>query len=124
NATLVMVGDFQTQDAEALAQKYFGGLPSGGPQEDRQIPHEPPQTAPRILKLVQKVALPAIVEGYHMPADGTPDAYPLRLAAKLLSEGDSSRIYRRLVYEKQIALDAQSAGNFTEIGRASCRERV
>ncbi len=114
NATLVMVGDFDTQDAERLAKKYFGGLPSGGSQEDRKIPQEPPQTAPRILRLVQKVALPAVVEGYHMPADGTPDAYPVRLAAKILSEGDSSRIYHRLVYEKQIALDAQSAGNFTE----------
>ncbi len=54
---------------------------------------------------------------YYVPSNathGTPDAYPLRLAAKILSEGDSSRIYRRLVYEKQIALDAQSTGNFTE----------
>jgi zinc protease len=49
-----------------------------------------------------------------MPADGTPDAYPLRLASNILSEGESSRIYRRLVYEKQIALEAQSTGNFTE----------
>jgi len=49
-----------------------------------------------------------------MPADGTPDAYPLRLAAKILAEGDSSRIHRRLVYDKQIALQAESEGNFTE----------
>ena len=49
-----------------------------------------------------------------MPADGLPDAYPLRLAAKILSEGESSRIYRRLVYEKQIAVQAVSTGNFTE----------
>jgi predicted Zn-dependent peptidase len=60
------------------------------------------------------VALPAFVEGYHMPADGTPDAYPLRLASNILSEGESSRIYRRLVYDKQIALEAQSTGNFSE----------
>jgi predicted Zn-dependent peptidase len=66
------------------------------------------------VKLSLDVALPAFVEGYHMPADGTPDAYPLRLAANILSEGESSRIYRRLVYDKQIALEAQSTGNFTE----------
>jgi len=60
------------------------------------------------------VALPAFVEGYHMPADGTQDAYPLRLASHILSEGESSRIYRRLVYDKQIALEAESSGNFTE----------
>ncbi len=114
NATLVLVGDFETSEAESLVQKYFGPLDSGDPPLDRKIPQEPPQTARRAVKLVQNVALPAFVEGYHMPADGTPDAYPLRLAAKILSEGESSRIYHRLVYEKQIALDAQSTGNFTE----------
>jgi zinc protease len=67
-----------------------------------------------VVKLNLDVALPAFVEGFHMPADGTPDAYPLRLASKILSEGESSLIYRRLVYEKQIALDAESSGNFTE----------
>jgi zinc protease len=67
-----------------------------------------------VVKLDLNVALPAFVEGYHMPADGTPDAYPLRLASKILSEGESSRIYTRLVYEKQIAVEAQSTGNFTE----------
>ena len=114
NATLVLVGDFKTTEAEALVQKYFGPIASGGALADRKIPQEPPQTARRVVKLIQNVALPAFVEGYHMPADGTPDAYPLRIAAKILSEGDSSRIYHRLVYEKQIALDAQSTGNFTE----------
>jgi zinc protease len=49
-----------------------------------------------------------------MPADGTPDAYPLRLASKILSDGESSRIYTRLVYDKQIAVQAESSGNFTE----------
>ncbi|MHB8653531.1 MAG: M16 family metallopeptidase [Terriglobia bacterium] len=114
NATLVLVGDFKTTEAEALVQKYFGPIASGCALADRKIPQEPPQTARRVVKLIQNVALPAFVEGYHMPADGTPDAYPLRIAAKILSEGDSSRIYHRLVYEKQIALDAQSTGNFTE----------
>ena len=68
----------------------------------------------RLMKLDKDVALPAFVEGYHMPADGTPDAYPLRLAAKILSQGESSRIYQRLVYEKQMAVQAESEGNFTE----------
>lgn len=114
NATLVIVGDLQTSEAETLAHRYFEPLPSGGAPLDRKIPAEPMQTARRVIKLDLDVALPALVEGYHMPADGTPDAYPLRLAAKILSEGESSRIYQRLVYEKQIALDAQSTGNFTE----------
>lgn len=114
NATVVIVGDFDSQLAESLIRQYFGSIAPGEHLGQRSVPREPPQTAKRVLKLFQDVALPAFVEGYHMPADGTPDAYPLRLAAKILSEGDSSRIYHRLVYAKQIALQAQSSGNFTE----------
>ncbi len=113
NATLIVVGDFKTPEAKSLVEQYFARLRPGSPPV-RKIPREPLQTSKRVLKLSQPVALPAFVEGYHMPADGTPDAYSLRLAAKVLSEGESSRIYRRLVYEKQIALEAQSTGNFTE----------
>jgi zinc protease len=114
NATLVIVGDFHRQEAESLVRQYFGPLPPGSEAGQRKIPPEPPQTAERVLKLSLNVALPAFVAGYHMPADGTPDAYPLRVASRILSEGESSRIYRRLVYQSQIALQAQSAGNFTE----------
>lgn len=114
NATLLVVGDFESPLTESQVRQYFDRLAPGGRLGKRSIPQEPPQTVKRVIKLTQDVALPAFVEGYHMPADGTPDAYPLRLAAKILSEGESSRIYRRLVYEKQIALQAQSTGNFTE----------
>jgi zinc protease len=113
NATLVLVGDFNTRNAEELAQKYFGPIPQGQPIQ-RATPVEPPQTAPRYVTLTEHVALPAFIEGFHMPADGTPDAYPLRLLAKILASGESSRIYRRLVYDKQMALEADSEGNFTE----------
>jgi predicted Zn-dependent peptidase len=114
NATLVIVGDFEAREAALLVRKYFGAIAAGNRPIDRRIPPEPPQTEKRELKLYENVALPAFVEGYHMPADGTPDAYPLRLAAKILADGESARIYERLVYEKQIAMEAQSAGNFTE----------
>jgi zinc protease len=114
NATLVVVGDLDPLDTESMIRKYFGPLARGARLPANHIPPEPPQTAKRVVKLTLNVALPAFIEGYHMPADGTPDAYPLRLASNILSEGESSRIYRRLVYDKQIALEAQSTGNFTE----------
>ncbi len=114
NATLVIVGDFDPVEARALIQEYFGPLQRGSQRIERKIPAEPPQTDRRVLKITRNVALPAFIAAYHMPADGTPDAYPLRLAARILSEGDSSRIYRRLVYDRQIALQAESEGNFTE----------
>jgi zinc protease len=50
--------------------------------------------------------LPAVVVSYHITYDGHPDAYPLHILAKILSDGDSSRIYRALVYEKQMAVAA------------------
>jgi zinc protease len=114
NVTLVITGDFESREASSLVERYFGPLASGGRLLERKIPPEPAQTSRRLLKLSKNVALPAFVAGYHMPADGTPDAYPLRLAARILSEGESSRIYRRLIYEKQLAIQAESAGNFTE----------
>lgn len=114
NATIVVTGDFEPQQAEGWIRNDFGKIPRGTRPITRDIPQEPPQTAERVVKLDLDVALPAFVEGYHMPADGTPDAYPLRLATKILSDGESSLIYRRLVYEKQIATDAESTGNFTE----------
>ena len=114
NATIVIVGDVDAQDAETLIRKYFSPLSAGSTPLERHIPAEPLQTAERMVRVDRSVALPAFVEGYHMPADGTPDAYPLRLAAKILSDGESSRIYRRLIYDKQLALEAQSTGNFTE----------
>lgn len=114
NATLVITGDFDRREAESLVRKYFAPLAPGPRDFRRAIPQEPPQEARRVLTLRENVALPAFVAAYHMPADGTPDAYPLRLAAKILSEGESSRIYRRLVYEKGMAFEAHSAGNFTE----------
>ena len=114
NATVVVVGDLDGQETESMIRNYFGRLEGGARLPTNPIQQEPPQSAERVVKLDLNVALPAFVEGYHMPADGTPDAYPLRLVSNILSEGESSRIYRRLVYDKQIALEAQSTGNFTE----------
>jgi predicted Zn-dependent peptidase len=114
NATLLIVGDVDWREAATEVEKYLGPVEAGQPPKSADIPQEPPQTAKRVVKVDLKVALPAFVEGYHMPADGTPDAYPLRIASKILSDGESSRIYTRLVYEKQIAVEAESSGNFTE----------
>lgn len=114
NATLLIVGDVDWRQAAVEVQKYFGGVKGGNAGTRVAIPQEPAQEAERVVKMNLDVSLPAFVEGFHMPADGTPDAYPLRLASKILSDGESSRIYRRLVYDKQIAVQAESSGNFTE----------
>ncbi len=114
NATLLIVGDVDWRQAAVDVQKYLGEVKAGNGRSPNAIPQEPAQQAERVVKMNLEVALPAFVEGYHMPADGTPDAYPLRLASKILSDGESSRIYTRLIYDRQIAVQAQSTGNFTE----------
>ncbi|MGH9327820.1 MAG: M16 family metallopeptidase [Terriglobia bacterium] len=115
NATLVLTGSFDQNQAKQDIQQYFGPLRGTGRPIRREYAREPPQTSERVVRLTQNVALPAFIEGYHMPADGTPDSYPLRLAAKILADGESSWIYRRLVYEKQMAMQVESEGNFTEL---------
>ena len=91
NATLLIVGDVDWRQAAVDVQKYFGPVKAGNARGPSAIPQEPAQQAERVVKMNLDVALPAFVEGYHMPADGTPDAYPLRLASKILSDGESSQ---------------------------------
>ena len=55
-----------------------------------------------------------MVVAYHITFDGNPDSYPLHVASKILSDGQSSRIYRKLVYETGIALAAFGGGNIIE----------
>ena len=58
--------------------------------------------------------LPAVIVAYPITYDGHPDSYPLHLTSKILSDGESSRIYKSLVYEKQIAVSAFGGGNIIE----------
>lgn len=115
NATVVIVGDFAQADALRWAEKYFGGIPRPAQPIPRVTVKEPPQKAEqRVTKSYSDTPLPAVIEGYRMPALFTPDSYPLSLASNILSQGESSRLYRKLVYEDRIANDAEGFGNFTE----------
>jgi zinc protease len=114
NATLVLVGDFETKEASALVEKYLGRIPKSARPVPRDIPREPPQTKERRVRLEESWPLPVVVVAYHITFDGNPDSYPLHIASKVLSDGESSRIYRKLVYEKQLALAAFGGGNIIE----------
>jgi zinc protease len=114
NATLTLVGDFDTAQAKQLVQQYFGRVPKAAKPVPRDIPREPPQTEERRLTLEQPWPLPAVVVAHHITFDGHPDSYPLHVAAKVLSDGQSSRIYQKLVYEQQLAVAAFGAANLIE----------
>jgi zinc protease len=114
NATLVLVGDFETKEAEALVTRYLGRVPKADRPVPRDIPAEPASTKERRVVLHENWPLPAVVVVHHITFDGDPDSYPLHIASKVLSDGQSSRIYKKLVYEKRLALAAFGGGNIIE----------
>jgi zinc protease len=114
NATLTMVGDFDTVQAMGLVTQYFGRVPKAVRPVPRDIPQEPPQTREKRAVVEEAWPLPAVVVAYHVTYDGHPDAYPLHITSKILSDGQSARIPRKLVYEKRLALTAFGTGNITE----------
>jgi zinc protease len=115
NCTMILVGDFSADGAVAAAEKYFGGIPKSGMPVPRVTAVEPPQTAERTLvKTYPDTPLPAFVYGYKMPAEYSPDSYALDLVSNLLASGESSWLYRKLVYDDRIAVEVDGGGNFTE----------
>src|SRR3954468_2367217 len=114
NATAVLVGDFDPKQALDLVTQYLGRVPKSGKPVPRDIAKEPAQTAEKRVVLKEDWPLPAVVVAHHITFDGNPDSYPLHVASKALSDGQSSRIYRKLVYEKGIALAAFGGGNIIE----------
>src|SRR5262249_19253625 len=115
NATMVLVGDFNPEEATRMAQTYFGGIERPKQKIERIDSPEPAQKAERRLtKSYDNSPLPAVIMGYHGPANFAPDSYPLDLATTILSNGQSSVLYRKLVYEDRLATQAQAFGTFSE----------
>jgi zinc protease len=108
NATLVIVGDFEPKLALEQARKHFARVPrsKGVP---RVTAAEPAQSALRQLtKNDPKAPLPAVASAFKLPTRGHADTYALQIAFDILSAGESSRMYRKLVYEEQSAVAAQA----------------
>jgi zinc protease len=114
NATAVLVGDFDSKEALSLVSQFLGRVPKSDKPVPRDIPKEPAQTKERRVSINEEWPLPAVVVAHHITYDGDPDSYPLHIASKILSDGQSSRIYRKLVYEKGIALAAFGGGNIID----------
>src|SRR5947207_2340418 len=114
NATLTLVGDFDSTQAIQLVNQYLGRVPKADHDVPRDIPQEPAQTKEKRISLEQPWPLPAVVVAYHVTFDGNPDSYPLHIAAKVLSDGQSSRIYKKLVYDTQMAVAAFGNANLIE----------
>jgi zinc protease len=115
NATLVIVGDFNSAEALAWTKKYFDGIPPSAKPIPRLNAPEPPQMQERVVhKSYSNTPLPAVVIGYKIPPRYAPDSYALDLASNILAGGESSRLYQALVYKQQIAVQAAGFGTFSE----------
>ena len=97
NAVLTVVGDFDNAEARALVDKYFGNISS------QPLPPPVDVSEPEAVAIPEETfhdplaPAPAFVLGWKIPARRTPDFYALSLAGTLLFEGDSSRLYQKLV---------------------------
>jgi predicted Zn-dependent peptidase len=106
NAVLLILGDVNVADGFSLAEKYFGNIPAGPPPEFAD-PTEPKQVEERRGHVDEKFGtLPAMAVGYVMPARRTSDWCAMALLDQALHGGRAGRVYRELVLEKQIAVEA------------------
>ncbi|HXG90088.1 MAG TPA: pitrilysin family protein [Vicinamibacterales bacterium] len=115
NCTMVIAGDFEVEQVKELITRYLARVPAATKDVPRDIAKEPIPSKERTRVTVEEAwPLPAVVVAHHITYDGHPDAYPLHIVSKVLSDGQSSRIYRKLVYETGLALTAFGGGNIIE----------
>ncbi len=107
NATMVVVGNVKAEDVFALADKYFGPVPTHTPPPPVRT-KEMPQLGERRVMVTKPAQLPLLIVGYHTVDSRNPDLYPLRVLDGLLTTGQSSRLYTSLVSRQQLALSINS----------------
>lgn len=112
NAVLILVGDFDTAKVKVMIEKYYGGLQSK-PLPARSYPSEPPVVKSRFKEVEGDVQSQTLIVGYPGVQVGHPDSYALDLLSGILGNGSSSRLHKKLVYERQIA---SSAGSYNSTG--------
>ncbi|MGI9090188.1 MAG: M16 family metallopeptidase [Gemmatimonadaceae bacterium] len=111
NATLTIVGDFNSDSAKALVKQYFGDIPRGPALPPR--PQPAAVTVPRdtFMVLQDKVQLPRVYYTWPTVKSFTKDDAPLTVLASVLADGKNSRLYKKLVYDLQVAQDVNAFQN-------------
>jgi zinc protease len=105
NAIVVAVGDFRASEALAAIKRRFGAIPRGA-DPPPVLAVEPPQNGERRVTVRKQAQLPLVYVGFHVPDHRSKDAAALDVLSTVLSGGRASRLYRHLVYQRQLALDA------------------
>ena len=108
NATMVVVGDVSAEEIFQLCEKMIEPIPSHAPPPP-VVTVEPEQKGERRLVLHKTSQLPLVMMGYHVPQSNSADYYALNILRTVLFQGESSRMYQRLVDQDQTALGVSSA---------------
>ena len=114
NASLVVAGDFDSATVKPLVEKLFGTLPAGAPVQRRQVAPVKLDGVRRI-STIDKVELPKTMIVYHSPIAYAEGDAELQLAAEILSEGKSSRLYKRLVIDEKLAVEVDASQNSSQL---------
>jgi zinc protease len=115
NASLVIAGDFRPEEARALVEKYFGPIAPGQPVAPLRVPQ--PQLDKEVRhEMEDRVQLPRVYMTWHSTPQFTKDEAPLDILASILAGGKSSRLYKTLVYDQQIAQDVVAFNQTSELG--------
>ncbi len=101
NAILCVAGDVETEQIRKLTEKWFGDIPSGKTPE-RHYPQEPEQIEARSLTVERDVPQDAFYMAWRMPKRTDPEYYTVDLLSDILSNGNSSRLFQKLVKEDQL----------------------
>jgi len=104
NAIMVVAGAVKLSEVKQLAERWFGSIPAGV-KPMRNLPVEPPQSTARQEEVRSKVPLNAIYKAFHMPERMDAAYYAADLLSDILSRGNSSRLYRKLLKEQKLFSD-------------------
>ncbi len=116
NATLVVVGDVSHEQVMKRAREYFGPLARKG-DPPRVTAREPEMTAPRRVEIRDIAPSPMVVHAYHAPSARDQGDIAMDLLSRILSTGQSSRLYRHLVQDKEIAVSTSGSNwSFEQAG--------
>jgi len=102
NAVLILVGDFAEAKALDLIKKYFAPIPAG-PPAPAVVTVEPPQMGTKRVFIKRDAQVPSFQVVWHAPGVREPEFFPMSVLSHVLLRGQSSRLYRRLVREEQLA---------------------
>lgn len=104
NAVLVVAGDIDIEKTKKMVADYFGPIPRGAEIKRTEIREEPITNTIMTTYHDPNIQIPAILLAYRTPGQAERDAYVINMISTYLSDGESSKLYKKLVDEKKIAL--------------------